>query len=60
MATAMILAAVLGYCGFLVYRALKNRKEGKHSGCSCGGSCSSCGYGCSCAVGKTENTVKKR
>lgn len=55
MATAVILILIFGYCGFLIYRSLKNKKEGKHTGCGC--SCSSCPGACGCA---SEETVKER
>lgn len=55
MATAVILILIFGYCGFLIYRSLKNKKEGKHTGCGC--SCSSCPGACGCA---SEEAVKER
>ncbi|MDO4293970.1 MAG: FeoB-associated Cys-rich membrane protein [Eubacteriales bacterium] len=50
MATFIVLALVLGYCAFLLYKGYKDRKEGRHTGCAgcsgCGsGSCSACGSG---------------
>lgn len=47
MATAVIVALILGYCEFLIYRAVRNKKEGRGFGCGCSGSCSSCPGGCS-------------
>ena len=40
MANAVILILVIGYCLFLIYKQVQNRKAGKHLGCTgCGGSC---------------------
>ena len=47
MANAVILILVIGYCLFLIYKQVQNRKAGKHLGCTgCGGSCGGCS-GCS-------------
>ena len=55
LANIIIMALILGYCAFLIYRSLKNKKEGKGSGCAgCGGSCSSCS-GCG-----TSGAYKKK
>ena len=55
LANIIIMALILGYCAFLIYRSLKNKKEGKSSGCAgCGGSCSSCS-GCG-----TSGAYKKK
>ncbi len=41
-----ILALVLGYCAFLIYKGCKNKKAGKPVGCAgCSGNCGSCGMG---------------
>ncbi len=46
-ADIVILALVLGYCAFLIYKGYKNKKAGKPVGCAgCSGNCGSCG-GCS-------------
>ena len=38
MANAVILILVIGYCLFLIYKQVQNRKAGKHLGCTgCGG-----------------------
>lgn len=43
MANAVILILVIGYCLFLIYKQVQNRKAGKHLGCTgCGGSCGGC------------------
>lgn len=37
MANAVILILVIGYCLFLIYKQVQNRKAGKHLGCTgCG------------------------
>ena len=47
-ANIVIMALVLGYCAFIIYKNIKNSKEGKHMGCGgCSGNCGSCGGGCS-------------
>ena len=52
MANAVILILVIGYCLFLIYKQVQNRKAGKHLGCTgCGGSC-----GSAC---RTEGNKKK-
>lgn len=51
MANAVILILVIGYCLFLIYKQVQNRKAGKHLGCTgCGGSCGGC---------RTEGNKKK-
>ena len=35
MANAVILILVIGYCLFLIYKQVQNRKAGKHLGCTC-------------------------
>nr|WP_295283356.1 FeoB-associated Cys-rich membrane protein [uncultured Blautia sp.] len=48
LANIIIMALILGYCAFLIRKSIKDRKEGKHIGCSgCSGNCGSCGCGCS-------------
>ena len=55
LANIIIMALILGYCAFLIYRSVKNKKEGKSSGCAgCGGSCSGCS-GCG-----TSGAYKKK
>ena len=51
MANAVILILVIGYCLFLIYKQVQNRKAGKHLG-SCGG-CSGC------SACRTEGNKKK-
>ena len=49
LANIIIMVLILGYCAFVIYKSVKNSKEGKHMGCS--GNCGSCG-GCSGAAFK--------
>ena len=45
-ADIIILALVLGYCAFLIYKGYKKRRVGKPVGCAgCSGNCGSCGMG---------------
>ena len=38
LANIIIMVLILGYCAFVIYKSVKNSKEGKHMGCgSCGG-----------------------
>lgn len=54
MANAVILILVIGYCLFLIYKQVQNRKAGKHLGCTgCGGSCGGC------SACRTEGNKKK-
>ena len=50
MANAVILILVIGYCLFLIYKQVQNRKAGKHLGCTGCGGCSAC---------RTEGNKKK-
>lgn len=62
LANIIIMVLILGYCAFLIYKSIKNRKEGKHMGCSgCSGNCGSC-CGCSGAAfkGNVQTTGKKK
>ena len=34
LANIIIMVLILGYCAFLIYKSIKNSKEGKHMGCS--------------------------
>lgn len=50
LANIIIMILILGYCAFIIYKSVKNKKEGKHMGCAgCSGNCGSCG-GCSGAA----------
>ena len=50
LANINIMILILGYCAFIIYKSVKNTKEGKHTGCAgCSGNCGSCG-GCSGAA----------
>ena len=47
LANIIIMALILGYCAFIIYKSVKNTKEGKHTGCAgCSGNCGSCGGHC--------------
>lgn len=62
LANIIIMVLILGYCAFLIYKSIKNNKEGKHMGCSgCSGNCGSC-CGCSGAAfkGNVQTTGKKK
>lgn len=62
LANIIIMVLILGYCAFLIYKSIKNSKEGKHMGCSgCSGNCGSC-CGCSSASfkGNVQTTSKKK
>ena len=49
LANIIIMILILGYCAFVIYKSVKNSKEGKHMGCAgCSGNCGSCGGGCGC------------
>ena len=49
LANIIIMILILGYCAFIIYKSVKNTKEGKHTGCAgCSGNCGSCGGGCGC------------
>lgn len=46
-ANIIILVLIAGYCIFLIHRAYKNKKAGKHIGCAgCSEKCGQCA-GCS-------------
>ena len=52
-----VLLLVIGYCLFLIYKQVQNRKTGKHLGCTgCGGSCGGCS---GCSACRTEGNKKK-
>ena len=34
LANIIIMVLILGYCAFVIYKSVKNSKEGKHMGCS--------------------------
>lgn len=53
MANAVILILVIGYCLFLIYKQVQNRKAGKHLGCTGYGGCSGC------SACRTEGNKKK-
>ena len=62
LANIIIMVLILGYCAFLIYKSIKNSKEGKHMGCSgCSGNCGSC-CGCSGVAfkGNVQTTGKKK
>ena len=62
LANIIIMVLILGYCAFLIYKSIKNSKEGKHMGGSgCSGNCGSC-CGCSGAAfkGNVQTTGKKK
>ena len=42
LSTILISFAILAACFAITYRGVRNKRQGK-SGCSCGGSCGSCG-----------------
>ena len=44
-ATIIVASLVAALCAFVIYRNIKNKKSGK-GGCSCGGNCGACGFGC--------------
>ena len=40
LANIIIMILILGYCAFVIYKSVKNSKEGKHMGCAgCSGNC---------------------
>ena len=34
LANIIIMVLILGYCAFVIYKSVKNSKEGKHMGCA--------------------------
>ena len=43
LANIIIMVLILGYCAFVIYKSVKNSKEGKHMGCAgCSGNCGRC------------------
>lgn len=61
LANIIIMVLILGYCAFVIYKSVKNPKEGKHMGCAgCSGNCGSCG-GCSGAAfkGTAQSSYKE-
>ena len=62
LANIIIMILILGYCAFIIYKSVKNTKEGTHTGCAgCSGNCGSCG-GCSGAAfhkSTTQSSYKK-
>ncbi len=44
MGTFLLLAVILGFTAYVIYKRIKNRKEGKSC---CSGGCSSCPFSCS-------------
>ena len=34
LANIIIMILILGYCAFIIYKSVKNTKEGKHTGCA--------------------------
>ena len=62
LAKIIIMVLILGYCAFVIYKSVKNSKEGKHMGCAgCSGNCGSCG-GCSGAAfkGTAQSSYKEK
>ena len=41
LANIIIMILILGYCAFIIYKSVKNTKEGKHTGC---GGCSGAAF----------------
>lgn len=62
LANIIIMVLILGYCAFLIYKSIKNSKEGKHMGCSgCSGNCGSyCGCSGAAFKGNVQTTGKKK
>ena len=59
LANIIIMVLILGYCAFVIYKSVKNSKEGKHMGCAgCSGNCGSCGR-CSGAAKGAGRAAKK-
>lgn len=46
LANIIIMALVLGYCAYVIYREVKNAKAGIHTGCGGCSGCSGCPGGC--------------
>lgn len=51
----IILGAVLAYCGFIIYKQMKNRKN---PGAGCGGCSGCCGSCRGCSSSKVSEGVK--
>lgn len=45
-ANVVIVAAILGYSGYIVYRVIHGKVSGKGNPFSCTGECASCGAAC--------------
>ena len=63
LANIIIMVLILGYCAFVIYKSVKNSKEGKHMGCAgCSGNCGSCGGGCGGAAfkGTAQSSYKEK
>ena len=58
LANIIIMVLILGYCAFVIYKSVKNSKEGKHMGCA---GCSGSG-GCSGAAfkGTAQSSYKEK
>lgn len=50
----IIIALIIGYCGFVIFNRIKKNKEG--GGCCCG--CSGCSGCSSCSNSSFENIYK--
>lgn len=59
LANIIIMVLILGYCAFVIYKSVKNSKEGKHMGCAgCSGNCGSCG-GCGCGSAAFKGSAQE-
>ena len=53
MGNVIVIALVAGYCAYLIGKAYKDKKEGRHIGCAgCSGACGHCS-GCAGNVGES-------
>lgn len=60
LANIIIMILILGYCAFIIYKSVKNTKEGKHTGCAgCSGNCGSCGGGCGCGSAAFKGSAQE-
>lgn len=60
LANIIIMVLILGYCAFVIYKSVKNSKEGKHMGCAgCSGNCGSCGGGCGCGSAAFKGSAQE-
>ena len=61
LANIIIMILILGYCAFVIYKSVKNSKEGKHMGCAgCSGNCGGgCGCGSAAFKGSAQESHKK-